>query len=588
MTLKDETEEKPTDDLTQVGEPIPDVVRKLLHLTGPTILGSMLAFSTQAITNSFVGRRLGPVLFAHYTLGVSVANLFGFSIGMGLTGALETFISQAYGRDRQTTKDIGILIQRAIFLSIICTVPLTCLFLWGGPIFRFVFGEDLGNGALEFTRHAVPNLILTFIREVLTDTLQSINLPALVLYSTIASAVTCLTFNYFYTTSIASAVAVLTATQVVQLVVLIGLTRWHPSVTFWHYCEWPSKEAYNIRGMIQFLKIGIPCLVAMCAEWWAFEVLDVVAASISLQTVAIVNLVITIGAMYFSIGLAISVACSVLVGNALGENRPVLARQYAWTGIALCQCMNVFNATFLVLIKHSIARIFTQDAEMEETFCNMILIIAVYICGDSTQFCLQSIYKGVGEQSDAAKIVLLSLWAIGLPMTIMLGKWREWGGPGVMMGLLSGFTVEIPLLIFNFLRWDWDALALEASKPLDERDDELLGESKSSKVSDSIGLLAPCSLSATASLAADGYGSCVRVAEAKEEYKSSAIHDSDTEVLMSRHASAEMVSNAACGAAVHMISTPSLSFRGRPKELPHFQPLEEDATSEISTEMSRK
>lgn len=590
-------------DLTTKEEPPRDVARKILTLMGPTIVGSILSFSTQAITNSFVGRRLGPDLFAHYTLGISVANLFGFSIGIGLNGALDTFISQAYGRDRQATRDIGVSVQRATFLSLSCAIPLAFVFIWGGPIFRLVFGEDLGNGALVFTRHAVPNLVLSFLRDILTKTLQAINLPELVLYSTIVSALSCFTLNYLFTSSIGTAVSVLTATQGIQLAVLLGLARWHPSVTFWHHCEWPSKDAYDFSGLALFLKVGIPSLIAVCAEWWAFEVLDVVAASISVHTVATVNLVLTIGSLYFSMALAISVATSVLVGNALGENRPALARQYARIGIAIDQCMNFINATLFILFRRQIARTFTQDAEMENTFCSMILVIALYICGDSTQFCLQSIFKGVGQQKEAAKVVMLSLWAVGLPMTVVLGRWAGLGGAGVMMGLICGFVVEIPMLWLKFSTWKWDALALEASKRLDDgdgeaelgNDDEGEGETAPSGIiprqSDTVDVPSAHAVLAKVSEAAATLNLKVqrkglvspRADMAEDGHSFLGGNLSEPEELMIRHASSEVANSAACGAAVHMISTPPLTFsisstasRGRPKTLPSTPQSQEE------------
>lgn len=444
-----------------------EVIRRIFGLMGPTVIGSILAFSTQAITNSFVGRRLGAELFAHYTLGVSVANLFGFSVGIGLNGALDTFISQAFGRDKQATRDIGVSLQRACVLSLIACVPLAAVLLWGGPLFRLLFGDELGDGALEFTQHAVPNLILYFGTNILTKVVQAINLPELVVYCAGLSAVSCFFINYFLTYSIATAVLTLSLTYFIQLVALVCLIRFHPKITFWRHCEWPSKDSYSPAGMRQFLEVGIPSMIAVCAEWWAFEVLDIVAASISVHDVAAVNLVLTIGSLYFSVALSIAVASSVLVGNALGENRPALARQFAINGLLIAQVINFVDTAALIFFRREIAGLFTHDERLTETFCDMIFVIAAYIWGDSVQFCLQSIFRSTGQQRTAAKVVLVSLWAVGLPLSVVFGRWMEMGAKGVVLGLVCGFVIEIPLMLRYLATWPWDKLAEQASKRLD-------------------------------------------------------------------------------------------------------------------------
>ena len=313
------------------------IFKNILTLGIPLIGASLLAFSIQTMTNAFVGRRLGPELFARYTLGISVANLFGFSIGIGLNGALDTFVSQAYGRDKQATRDIGVSMQRAGVVSMICAVPLSLILLFGSPLFCVMFGDELGNGVMEFTRHAVPNLILGFFLSIMTKVLEAINLPELVVYSTSVGAFVCLFVNYFFTHSIASAVATLTVGLAVQVLVAALLVRFHPSVTFWRHCEWPaSKEAVSLQGLRQFMRLGIPSLVAVCAEWWAFEMLDMISANISVQTVASISLMFTVGTNIFAISSSISTAIAVLMGNAMGARQPQLAKQYLRAGCSFC------------------------------------------------------------------------------------------------------------------------------------------------------------------------------------------------------------------------------------------------------------
>ena len=98
----------------------------------------------------------------------------------------------------------------------------------------------------------------------------------------------------------------------------------------------------------------------------------------------------------------------------------------------------------------------------------MIWIIVLYVVFDGVQFLLQSVFRSVGEQEMAAKIVLFTLWLVGVPMALFMGKFAGFGAAGVMGGFLLGFLVEIPAMMFFIARWDWDALARRASLSLDE------------------------------------------------------------------------------------------------------------------------
>ena len=77
---------------------------------------------------------------------------------------------------------------------------------------------------------------------------------------------------------------------------------------------------------------------------------------------------------------------------------------------------------------------------------------------------LQGAFRGVGRQRQSAQVVLVSLWLIGVPCSYVYALRLGWGLPGVLLGSITGFAVEIPLLLGDMMcRWDWRELALQAS-----------------------------------------------------------------------------------------------------------------------------
>eukprot|EP00758_Cryptobia_borreli_P017050 Tbor_TRINITY_DN6158_c0_g2::TRINITY_DN6158_c0_g2_i11::g.22041::m.22041/K03327/TC.MATE, SLC47A, norM, mdtK, dinF; multidrug resistance protein, MATE family len=440
-----------------------DLITSLCELLGPIMCSSVIGFGIQTIANSYVGRRLGPTSFAHFMIGVSILNLFGLSIGIGLVAALDTLVSQAYGRTQQQGPDIGIFFQRAVLICVLIMIPISLLLTMGEPVFALMFGKDLGAGALLFTRHSIPYFFISTIVQVFIRTMNAINEPILPLISYCAAFVTCIVLNHFFTYSIQSAVYCLTASNTVMLVLLVLFTRFHPRVTFWKECSWPAtQELRSISGLKSFLKVGIPSLLSTCSEWWAFEVLYIISASIGVHVIAEFSLFSTISLSMFSVSVAVSVAASVRVGNSLGANQPDLARQYAIISMYMSTFIAIINGITVYIFRRQIAALFTSDEALASAFCRLTPFLFLHHVSQATQYTFQGIYRGANMPDHAAKIVVGTLWLIGLPCSMILGKWMGLETKGIFLGLLCGLLVEISLLWRGMLNWNWTDLSNKA------------------------------------------------------------------------------------------------------------------------------
>jgi hypothetical protein len=48
-----------------------------------------------------------------------------------------------------------------------------------------------------------------------------------------------------------------------------------------------KKECFEIKGLINYFKLGIPSTGMLCLEWWAFEIMALLAVYISLKATAV-------------------------------------------------------------------------------------------------------------------------------------------------------------------------------------------------------------------------------------------------------------------------------------------------------------
>ena len=107
---------------------------------------------------------------------------------------------------------------------------------------------------------------------------------------------------------------------------------------------WYDKTCY--KGIGTFLKIGVPGMLMLCFEWWAFELLAIFTGLIGVNELAAEVVIINMISFIFMLPLGISYSASALTGNYLGEGKIDLAKRYA----TLTVVFDILLTTIIVLL----------------------------------------------------------------------------------------------------------------------------------------------------------------------------------------------------------------------------------------------
>jgi MATE family multidrug resistance protein len=112
-----------------------------------------------------------------------------------------------------------------------------------------------------------------------------------------------------------------------------------PDMVFWYNNE-------CLKDLGNFLKIGIPGMLMLCFEWWAFEFLAIFAGLLSVNDLAAEVVIINMITFIFMLPLGISYSASALTGNYLGEGKIDLAKRFA----SLTILLNIILTTVIVIL----------------------------------------------------------------------------------------------------------------------------------------------------------------------------------------------------------------------------------------------
>jgi len=146
-------------------------LRKLGVFSLPIICTALIQVLTQLITLGYIGRLDSAEYMGAVTLGNMVCNVTGYSLIFGLSTALDTLISQAYGAKMYSL--MGLHAQRAIVILSLFTIPVVVMWTFTGELLYYVLSIEYHTSMLagqwaRYIRYGIwPALVFDILRKFL-------------------------------------------------------------------------------------------------------------------------------------------------------------------------------------------------------------------------------------------------------------------------------------------------------------------------------------------------------------------------------------------------------------------------------------
>ncbi|KAF1812556.1 putative MATE efflux family protein subfamily [Eremomyces bilateralis CBS 781.70] len=437
----------------------------------PVILAYALQNSLQTISVLIVGR-LSPEALATAAFAYMFAMATGWLIALGGTTAIDTIASASF-TGSSDPKDLGIILQRALLVLTLFYVPVVILWGFSESIFLALGQEDyIARDSARFLLVLAPGGLGYIYFECMKKYLQAQEIMrpgtyVLLITSPLSAALNYL-FIYRFKLGLLGAPFATGIAYWVSFILLVLYTRFFSGSNAWGGF---NKAALDIGRLKTFARLAFLGIIHVGTEWWAFEVVAIVAGQLGTIPLAAQSVIMTTDQVLNTIPFGIGVAASSRVGNLLGRRDAKGAALAANTAAWLSMILGAIVLAGLMGVKDFYARIFNDDERVVRLTAEVMPYVALFQIADGLNGSCGGALRGMGRQHVGAAVNLLSYYCGALPLGIYLA-FHGWGLGGLWVGQC------IALYLVGALEWvivAWSNWEKEVVKALGRLDHDPLG-----------------------------------------------------------------------------------------------------------------
>ena len=387
-------------------------------------------------------------------------------VGLGLCLGLDPIMSQAWGaRDRRR---LGSALQQGLLLSLLLSVPVGLAFLFTEE-FLLATRQDpaLARAAEHYVLVQLPALPAVFAFGVLRQYLncRGIVAPPLVvgILANFVNALGNWMFIYGHGVPELGVTGAGLATALTEIFMVAALAVWIRARGLQRaaWMGW-NKTAWNLRGLLPVLALGLPIAIQLGLELWGFQIATLWAGLLGDQVTPLAshNIALQLASLSFMLPLGISIGAAARVGNLIGAGDPLGARRAAWVALGLGAFVMSLCGVGLVLGREVLPAWYTDDAAVIALAAGILPIAAGFQVFDGLQVVGGGVLRGMGRTKPAAVFNFVAYYLLALP----LGWWwcfeRGHGLRGLWWGLGTALAlVSIALVLYIRARGPGPALA---------------------------------------------------------------------------------------------------------------------------------
>ncbi|MHA7864428.1 MATE family efflux transporter [Flagellimonas marinaquae] len=436
-----------------------------LKLSYPVILG-MLGHTFVAFADNIMVGQLGTAELAAVSLGNSFV-FIAMSLGIGFSTAITPLVAEADGAKDQAAGKSAL--KHGLVLCTLLGLSLFGLILLAKPLMHHMQQPpevvELALPYLDLVAFSLVPLIIFQAFKQFSEGLSQTKYP---MYATILANVVNITLNYLFIFGsfgfpklgiVGAAIGTLASRVIMVAFIWYLLKRkkkFESYVTHFNF-----KEIEN-RVMKKIISLGFPSALQMFFEVAIFTAAIWLSGVLGKNAQAANQIALNLSSMTFMVGMGLSVAAMVRVGNQKGLRNHKELKRIAESIFFLTLILEVAFAAIFLLGRHWFPTIYldvddivnqADNAEVIIIAAELLLVAAFFQISDGLQVVVLGALRGLQDVKIPTFITFVAYWLIGFPISYYLGLHTRFESAGIWIGLLSGLTASAVMLYlrFNFL-----------------------------------------------------------------------------------------------------------------------------------------
>jgi MATE family multidrug resistance protein len=211
--------------------------------------------------------------------------------------------------------------------------------------------------------------------------------------------------------------------------------------------RWPVAA-----DLLQAARVGLPIGAHISAEIGVFALAAALAFRLGPESMGAHQIVISYASLSFTIALGIGNAGSVRVGWAVGARNTPQARLSGFMAFAGGAGFMALSALVFALFPLPLAKLAGASPEVVPLVVPLLIVSAVFQVFDGVQGVGAGVLRGAGETRFTFIANMVGHYAIGLPLSLLLGFGLKQGIVGIWWGLCAGLICVAVALLWRFHR----------------------------------------------------------------------------------------------------------------------------------------
>lgn len=433
-----------------------------LKLAYPVVLG-MLGHTLVAFADNIMVGQLGTAELAAVSLGNSLVLMFMY-VGIGFSTAITPLVAEADGaNDKPEAKKV---LKHGIVLCILLGIGLFGVIMACKPLLYLAKQpEEVVELAIPYLNLVAFSIIPMIIFQAFRQFSEGMSQTKYPMYATILANVLNIILNYllifgtfgFPKMGIVGAAVGTLVSRIVMLVFLYGLLwskkRYRPFVTNFNFrlCETTMFK--------KLVNLGLPSSMQVFFEVTLFTAAVWLSGVLGKNPQAANQIALNLSSMTYMVGVGLSVAAMVRVGNQKGLQNFGELRRIGISIFLLTFLVELVFAAIFLLGKDWLPTLYLDandvanqqdNAEVLVLAAKLLLIAAFFQMSDGIQVVVLGALRGLQDVKIPMALTFAAYWLVGFPISYYLGLHTEWKSIGIWIGLLSGLTVSALLLYLRF------------------------------------------------------------------------------------------------------------------------------------------